>query len=504
MTSNDGEIQETVAGGRIETADSNEKHALKKKITLSNGVTLIVGNIIGSGIFLTPTSVLIYSGSPAMALISWCVSGLFSLIGAICYAELGTTIVKSGASYAYILEAFGEMIAFLRLWISVLIIEPTVQATIAITFGQYILAPFNNCEPDGIAVRLVAVAVIFSIMYINCINVRYGTRLTDWFAYTKVIALVILICAGLYTLFFTPYGVVENFTTLAWANSRFEAGAIVLGLYQGLFSYSGWDTLNFLIEELQNPYENTPKAIYFSMPIVIVIYVLINVAYLAVLTPAEIIASPAVATDLATKTIGTTGTILVPMCVAASCWGGLNSSMMASSRLFMVGAREKHLPSWFGMITIRGGSGTPAPAMILTGVLTILYCAVPNVFDLVNYYSFMYWLTVGLSIAGQIYLRYSQPDRKRPIKFNIGLPILFCILCTVLIIVPCVTETTDTLIGCALLVLGFIPYKLWLNQSYMPGFLKSAAFACERLVVKITRGLQLLLPVVPGEIPDEY
>ena len=97
------------------------------------------------------------------------------------------------------------------------------------------------------------------------------------------------------------------------------------------------------------------------MPIVIVIYVLINVAYLAVLSPAEIIASPAVATDLATKTIGTTGTILVPLCVAASCWGGLNSSMMASSRLFMVGAREKHLPSWFGMITIRGGSGTPAP-----------------------------------------------------------------------------------------------------------------------------------------------
>lgn len=209
-----------------------EKRALKKKITLSNGVTLIVGNIIGSGIFLTPTSVLIYSGSPAMALVSWCLSGLFSLIGAICYAELGTTIVKSGASYAYILEAFGEMIAFLRLWISVLIIEPTVQATIAITFGQYILAPFNYCEPDPFAVRLVAVAVIFSIMYINCINVRYGTRLTDWFAYTKVIALVILIFAGLYTLFFTESGLTENFTTLAWANTKLEPGPIVLAMYQ--------------------------------------------------------------------------------------------------------------------------------------------------------------------------------------------------------------------------------------------------------------------------------
>lgn len=360
----------------------------------------------------------------------------------------------------------------------------------------------NHCEPDPFAVRLVAFAVVCSIMYINSVNVRYGTRLTDIFAYAKVIALIVLIGAGLYTLF-TPAGLVENFTSLAWTNSKFMPGPIVIAMYQGLFSYSGWDTLNFLVEELQDPYENMPKAIYISMPIVIIIYVLINVAYLAVLTPAEIIASPAVATDLASKTIGAAGTAIVPICVAMSCWGGLNSSMMASSRLFMVGSREKHLPSWFSMITFRGNSGTPAPAMMLTGVLTIVYLCVPNVFDLVNYYSFMYWLTVGLSIAGQIYLRIKEPDRKRPIKFSLFWPILFCLMCLMLIIIPLVTETRDTLIGCGLLILGFIPYVLWVNQKYTPAPVCSFANAIERGIVKITRGLQLLLPVIPGELPDE-
>merc|ERR1719454_1324537 len=113
--------------------------------------------------------------------------------------------------------------------------------------------------------------------------------------------------------------------------------------------------------------------------------------------------------------------------------------------------------------------------MIFTGLLTILYLLVPNVFDLVNYYSFTYWLTVGLSVAGQIYLRYTEPDRPRPIKFSLFWPILFCIMCSVLILVPLVTESKDSLIGCAMLISGVIPYFLWGNQKYLPGFLKSFA-----------------------------
>lgn len=149
-----------IAGDSAPAEDSGAI-CLKPKMGLLNGVTVIVGSIIGSGIFVSPKGVLLGTGSVGLSLVVWIASGVFSMIGAFCYAELGCCITKSGADYAYIMESFGPFVAFIRLWVECMIVRPCSQAVVALTFSFYVLRPiFPDCEPPDASVRFLAVLCI--------------------------------------------------------------------------------------------------------------------------------------------------------------------------------------------------------------------------------------------------------------------------------------------------------------------------------------------------------
>ncbi|KAL1428978.1 hypothetical protein MTO96_016720 [Rhipicephalus appendiculatus] len=472
-------------GSNAESPKGNSV-TLKKELGLMNGVGMIVGVIIGAGIFVSPTGVLRYAGSTGMALVVWAACGLISMVGAMCYAELGTMIPKSGGDYAYIFAAFGPLPAFLFLWVALLIIQPTSNAIAGITFANYILEPiYAGCSPPDNAVRLVAAVVICLLTFINCYNVKWATLVQDSLMFAKVIALVIIIIAGVVHL---AQGNTGNLQNMFEGTTR-DPGLICLSFYSGLFSYAGWNYLNFVTEELKNPFRNLPFAIYISLPMVTIIYLLANVAYFVVLTADEVQSANAVAVTFGEKILGVVSWIM-PVSVALSTFGGLNGGIFASSRLFFVGARQGHLPTCLAMINV--SHFTPAPSLVFLCLLSLLYLTNTDVFVLITYTAFSEAMFIMLSVGGLLWLRIKQPNTKRPIKVNIILPILFFLISLFLVVLPFFSQPLETSIGAGIMLSGIPVYFLTI-------YWKDKPLAYRRTIRVVTEYVQRILYSVPQE-----
>lgn len=439
--------------------------ALKKEIGLVSACGIIVGNIIGSGIFVSPKGVLENAGSVGMALIVWIVTGVITAVGALCYAELGVTIPKSGGDYSYVKDIFGGLAGFLRLWIAVLVIYPTNQAVIALTFSNYVLQPlFPTCFAPESGLRLLAAVCLLLLTWVNCASVRWATRVQDMFTAGKLLALGLIIimgfvqiCKGEY-FWLEPKNAFENF-------QEPDIGLIALAFLQGSFAYGGWNFLNYVTEELVDPYKNLPRAIFISIPLVTFVYVFANIAYVTAMSPQELLASNAVAVTFGEKLLGVMAWIM-PISVALSTFGGVNGSLFTSSRLFFAGAREGHLPSVLAMIHIK--RCTPIPALLFTCLSTLLMLVTSDMYTLINYVGFINYLFYGVTVAGQIVLRWKKPDMVRPIKVNLIFPVIYLLFWAFLLVFSLWSEPVVCGIGLAIMLTGVPVYFLGVHWQNKP------------------------------------
>lgn len=463
------------------TDGQDDAICLKPKMSLMNGITVIVGSIIGSGIFVSPTGVLLHTGSVNMALIVWTISGVFSMVGAYCYAELGCMISKSGADYAYIMETFGPFMAFVRLWIECMIVRPCSQAIVALTFSVYVLKPFfPECQPPDESVRLLAVCCILLLTFVNCWDVKWATRVQDSFTYAKLFALFAIILAGAYQLF---SGHTQYFT---FENTKTEVTSIALSFYSGLFAYNGWNYLNFIIEELKDPIKNLPRAIAISCTLVTVVYVATNVAFYTTLSPQEVLGSEAVAVTYANQLFGIMAWT-IPVFVAMSTFGAVNGILLTSSRLFYAGACEGQMPEILTMIQI--SRLTPTPAVLCMALLSLLYLTVSDIFALINYVGFATWLSIGVAVVCLPVLRWSQPNLPRPIKVNLFFPIVYILASIFVTIVPMIASPVETGYGCLMIATSIPVYLVFIAWKNKPKFF-------QKLVNEVTQLLQKLCVVV--------
>uniref|UniRef100_A0A452IE91 Solute carrier family 7 member 13 n=1 Tax=Gopherus agassizii TaxID=38772 RepID=A0A452IE91_9SAUR len=470
--------------------NENDRMQLKRTIGYFDGVNFIIGTIVGAGIFVSPTGVLQYSLlNVGVALSIWTACGVISLMGALCYAELGTALPLSGGEYSHIKRALGSLPAFIFIW-TAMFTKPASNATRALLFAEYATQPFYGvCHAPELLKKCLALTVLWSLGILNGRSVKMATWVQTVFTVLKMMALSVIGIGGIVLL---VRGRKENLVRFenAFSSEIPDASQIAEAFFQGLYAYGGWWSLNYMAEEMINPSRNIPLTVMTALPAVTLFYLLVNISYLTVLTPKEIVSSVAVAVTWADRVIPSVAWV-IPVSVAASIFGALNSSMFTLGRLSYAGSQSGHLPVLISMLNVH--YWTPAPAMIFSTIIASIFIIPADLITLTNYFGFSVWLMVGLTCASLIVLRYREPTLQRPYKVFLPVAFVMVAVSLFLVLAPIVWAPKMQYIYALLFMLGgllvylpFVHFKLHFD-----------------FVDKITCYLQLLLEVSPADVSAE-
>ncbi|KAF1811039.1 putative amino acid transporter [Eremomyces bilateralis CBS 781.70] len=470
---------------------SLEKH---KTLTYLNGLSLVVGLIIGSGIFSSPSQVNSNAGSPGASLIVWMVAGVLAWTGAASYAELGGAIPLNGGAQVYLSKIFGEWAGFLFTWCAVCVLKPGSAAIIAIIFGEYVVRAIVGADALEVSTWVnkgVALGGLIVVTLLNCISTKLGTRSADLFMFLKFIALLGVTVTGIVvaiTGFSYKGHASEDWKARGWfEGTSSDISNWAVALYAGLWAFDGWDNVNYVTGEFINPTRDLPRVIHTSLPIVICSYLLANVAYYLVLPIHIIESSNTVAVAFGSEVFGPVGALVLALFVAGSCFGALNATTFTSGRLVYAAGKEGYMPSIFGKIGVgsrdqlrlqaartaptsrarrvakklfgliaddAGVFYTPINAMVLNATLTAIYVIAGEFKTLLTFYGVAGYTFYFSTVLGLIILRFKDPNLERPYKTWITTPIIFCCVSLFLLSRAALADPLQTILVVSFVVAG--------------------------------------------------
>lgn len=437
---------------------------LARILNLKDLTLLIIGSVIGSGIFLVPGGVLAgVGGSVGPALAVWLVGGLLSLVGALTYGELSAARPQAGGLYIYIRDAFGPMPAFLFGWTMFFAISGGTVATLAVAFSTTLaqVIPISL-----IYQKIISVAVILLIMVINVVGTRTSADVQNWTTAIKASVLVVMSVALL--VFGREYASTGASLWPAEVNGALASGFGV-AMVGVLWAYEGWQYCTFSAGEIINPQRNFPRALFAGTAALIVIYLLANVAYLAALGPAGVAESQSVAAASLAKVIHPRAAQLIALVICISVFSAANSNVLTAPRVFYAMASDGLF--FKRLAEVHPRFGTPATAIIAGSLWSVLLALAGTFTELLTLVVFSGWIFYALGAASLFVFRKQQPAAVR--SYSVPgypfTPLLFIIAAAVLVINTLIDQFSDnplrTLLALSVIVLGVPAYFVWRARS---------------------------------------
>lgn len=460
------------------------KTELVRGLTLTAAVMITAGSMIGSGIFRKPATMAGQLMSPELLLIVWLAAGLITFVGALCNAEVAGMIDATGGQYVYFQKMYGNFISYLYGWSVFAVIQTGSQAAIAYVFGEYLgyfikfpalplalqnfsfhIPVIGNIFPFAeFGAKAAAILVIIFLTGINYIGVVFGGAVQSFVTFIKIATIIFLSIflftgatgsfSNLYTGFNIPPSTSANLISL-----------LGLALAGAFWAYDGWNNLTFVAGEVKNPQRNVPLGLLFGTFIVIIVYMLINSAYLYVLPVDQMAKSPLVAASAAEIIFGHYGAVIISIAVIVSTFGALNGSILSTARVCFAMSRSKMFFIKLGKIHPK--FGTPHTSLIAQGVWSCVLVLSGTFDTITDYVIFAAWLFYMLGALGVIVLRKKMPDVPRPYKVwgYPYTPILFVIFSFLFLVNTIVSDLSNAAMGTLLILLGLPLYFLRSSQN---------------------------------------